>query len=286
MSQGALRQNLTLDSAIELAKNEGQLGIDRLRKASNIYTQILNQVRPNAEVLADAWRTQRLLNPDWDYCSQHGQDKFIYENFFQNSGAGTFVDVGAFDGISGSNTAFFERRGWDGLCIEASPTHFEQLVRNRRTTSVNLAIAEHASNEEFLEIRRGYTQMGGLVRDIRDEALATSSPSHSGARIHVPIRPLCEVLDEAGIEKVDYCSIDVEGAELRVLQGIDFERVAISVLSIEVTNAENLRLFSNLLEPNGFQHLETIGYDAIFASRSAKISHYRNNTESSTPLPG
>jgi hypothetical protein len=54
--------------------------------------------------------------------SQHGQDAFVYETFFKNDGGqGFFVDVGAYDGVTFSNSLFFERHlGWSGICIAAT----------------------------------------------------------------------------------------------------------------------------------------------------------------------
>jgi hypothetical protein len=47
--------------------------------------------------------------------SQYGQDTFVYENFFKNKNDGFFVDIGAYDGVSLSNTLSLEELGWSGL---------------------------------------------------------------------------------------------------------------------------------------------------------------------------
>ena len=47
-------------------------------------------------------------------------------------GRGTFLEIGARDGVGGSNSLFFERHaGWSGFCVEAKRQHFEKLRRNR-----------------------------------------------------------------------------------------------------------------------------------------------------------
>ena len=43
------------------------------------------------------------------YSSQYGQDKYINETFFKGKQNGVFVDIGANDGVSLSNTVFFEK---------------------------------------------------------------------------------------------------------------------------------------------------------------------------------
>ena len=42
-----------------------------------------------------------------EYYSQYGQDKFLTEFLFKNKKNGIFVDIGANDGISFSNSYFF-----------------------------------------------------------------------------------------------------------------------------------------------------------------------------------
>jgi hypothetical protein len=43
------------------------------------------------------------------YYSQIGQDKFVHEQYFLGMREGTFVDIGAYDGVDGSNSYFFEK---------------------------------------------------------------------------------------------------------------------------------------------------------------------------------
>ena len=45
-------------------------------------------------------------------------------------GRGTFLEIGARDGVGGSNSLFFERHaGWSGFCVEAKRQHFEKLMQ-------------------------------------------------------------------------------------------------------------------------------------------------------------
>jgi len=54
-----------------------------------------------------------------------GQDVFVAEllSFKKN---GVFVDIGANDGVTISNTWYFEKElGWDGIAIEPIPQIYE-----------------------------------------------------------------------------------------------------------------------------------------------------------------
>ena len=66
-------------------------------------------------------RNQLLINSIVSYYSQLGQDRFLNENYFKNKLTGTFVDIGAHDGNTYSNSKFFENLGWSGLCVEPIP---------------------------------------------------------------------------------------------------------------------------------------------------------------------
>ena len=51
---------------------------------------------------------------------------------FMNFDSGYYVELGANNGISFSNSLYFERyKGWTGLLIEPAPEHFKELMLNR-----------------------------------------------------------------------------------------------------------------------------------------------------------
>ncbi|MBT5432635.1 MAG: hypothetical protein P8Q36_15935 [Alphaproteobacteria bacterium] len=80
-----------------------------------------------------AWRAEQALrSAKLFWFSQAGQDKYLDEHVFAGRRNGFFVDVGGYDGITGSNTASFELfRGWDGILVEPVPNFFE-LARQYR----------------------------------------------------------------------------------------------------------------------------------------------------------
>jgi hypothetical protein len=87
------------------------------------------------------------------YYSQYGQDKFAHEKFFNNKKDGIFVDIGAHDGISYSNTYFFEKHlEWQGICIEPLPKVFEDLTTNRNCICINGCIADTTQQKKFLQV--------------------------------------------------------------------------------------------------------------------------------------
>ena len=158
--------------------------------------------------------------------SQAGQDQWVFGEVFNEMRAGYFVDIGAHDGWTISNTYLLEwRYGWSGLCIEANPRSFEKLVRTRRATCLNLCIDRKPGTVSFA-VR---DVLGGII----DPALDNHGQPGVEA-IQLETVPLNVVLREHGAPAVmDYLSIDVEGAEDRVLDSLDFGRYRFNCITIE-----------------------------------------------------
>jgi FkbM family methyltransferase len=145
---------------------------------------------------------------------------------------GTFVELGAFDGVNQSNTAWLEaNRGWRGILIEPIPEAYEQCVRNRPlATVVNCACVSNKYSEPTVEMV--YAGLMSIVRGARssdetDEAwisLGEELQHVSRYTCVVPARTLTAVLDEYDFQRIDLLSLDVEGYEMEVLQGFDLDR--------------------------------------------------------------
>ncbi len=185
------------------------------------------------------WRLQRGLGRRTPYFSADGQDAFVHEAWFRDRRGGVFVDVGAFDGILWSNTLFFERAlGWSGLCVEASPRVFARLAAARSCACANVAVSDFDGEAEFMDVVSGLEMMGGLVADQAEQQRAFIESESEVRSVTVPVRRLDRVLAQHGIAHVDYCSIDVEGSERRVIDAIDFSRVTIDVFTVENQTAD------------------------------------------------
>lgn len=169
--------------------------------------------------------------------SQHGQDRFVYERFFKSESSGIFVDIGAYDGVTFSNTLLFEELGWRGLCIEPLPGAFEKLKAERKATCLNCAISDSAGTGTFLEVDMpsGFEKMySGLKANFDERHRKTIAQWGKNAKeLKVPIRRLVDILDENSIRRVDYMSIDTEGSEWKILRSFDLHRYDVTVLSIE-----------------------------------------------------
>jgi len=169
--------------------------------------------------------------------SQDGEEIVLW-NFFDRKKDGFFIDVGAYDGITFSNTYFFEALGWTGILIEPMPDFFD-ACRTRRPYSrvIHAALSDGAGKTETtLHVATGAKAAGlETLSFIGDNPLQLARIERAAGRVHsvtVPCRSLNEILaDHKG--SIDFVSIDVEGAELDVLRGFDVVRYRPRVLVVE-----------------------------------------------------
>ena len=181
---------------------------------------------------------------------------------------GYFVDAGAYDGIWANNTYALETAlGWRGLCIEANPSAFVSLTRHRQCECINVCLDETPGNVEFA--LDGV--LGGIVSDETDNRPAVRHERlerlASEARIlTLEAVPLGDLLDRhAAPAVIEYLSVDLEGAETRVLRSFPFDRYTFLAMTIERPTPELNRL---LIEDNGYRFVRNVRYDTYYVHES------------------
>jgi FkbM family methyltransferase len=214
------------------------------------------------------------------YFSQIGQDKILNEEVFNGATNGVFCDVGAHDGMSSSNSIFFEKSlGWTGVCVEADPKHLNVLQENRSCHIVSAAAYDRDGEVTFTS-NVGYTDMlSGIdqaYNDAHRDRIQKELAEHGGtsSKITVPCKRLSTIFEKLEMPVVDYLSIDTEGSELSVLQGIDFDKVKINCIDFEVNypgSLEHLRT-REFLESMGFRYLMNISWDEIWINNDLRWS--------------
>eukprot|EP00871_Galdieria_phlegrea_P005875 jgi/Galph1/775/GphlegSOOS_G5517.1 len=148
---------------------------------------------------------------------------------------GTFVELGALDGVLYSNTMFFEKfLNWSGVLIEPVPSNYRKLQRNRpNVTTLPYAVCEQDGNIEFLGDGATAGSISTMPKEHRNKYQIKWEPKHRN-RYLVPCKTLCDIFHRLKINHVDFLSIDVEGGELSVLKSICFNDVSIAVIVIEL----------------------------------------------------
>ncbi len=167
---------------------------------------------------------------------------------FLNYRRGYFVEAGANDGQTYSNTLYFERYlGWRGLLIEPIPELAEQCRRNRPRCRVeNCALV--APDFVGREVSMHYCNMMSLVKGAMKSPEGDRQHLKRGCEVQhvksyelsVPASTLTAVLERQRVGRIDFLSLDVEGYERQALQGLDFERYAPRFLLVEARFREEI----------------------------------------------
>lgn len=169
------------------------------------------------------------------YHSQIDQDRYFIEFIVRGRTGGRFLDVGSHDGVHYSNTLALERDyGWTGICVEADPEIAEQCRANRPgslvinstvwSLSTTLTLSRPANGRTVLTRVAGQPINAGYFDDDFIETIDRQFEA-------LPLRHLI-----LGDQFFDYFSLDVEGAELPALAGIDWDRTSFGFVNIEHGN--------------------------------------------------
>ena len=170
--------------------------------------------------------------------SQLFQDLFV--QFIHNDKTnGTFLEFGATDGISLSNSVMLENKfGWTGVLAEPSPQWKQKLFENRPNATI-LTDCIYSETGKKLDF---FVSDSGVLSTLEEfrESDALSMPGNTRARnasgynCEVKTISLNDVISKYfdGI-KIDYMSVDTEGSELLILKQFDFDNFAPKVVTVE-----------------------------------------------------
>ena len=180
--------------------------------------------------------------------AQLRQDIFaIIELDFMSGGF--FVDFGAYDGITLSNSYMLEKHfGFKGILSEPNPK-FAKMIPKYRKAVVEEKCVWSASGEilEFVD--------AGKISTIKDFA---DSDMHAHLRqsrlsFEVETITLTDMLQKHGAPaKIDYLSIDTEGSEFEILNSHDFSKFSFKVITVEHAFTSQREKIYNLLTKHGY----------------------------------
>jgi len=201
------------------------------------------------------------------YFSQYYQDLFV-DIFFKEKANGVFVDIGAWDGITFSNSYFLEKRGWNGILIEPNPLQAEALSKNRSGIIENICVSDSDGKVEFLAIEGYASMLSGIKSSFSDDHLQRidreiSQFGGSKREVMLDCLMLKTVFAKHKIEKIDYLSIDTEGHEIQVLNGIDFTKTSIELIGLELDFSRE-KVVENVLKAKGYERIFRIETDVFF----------------------
>jgi len=256
--------DVTVRSTAKMLMSVPELLDPRYRKADVHVPAIFPQwatLSDSTHVTCQEKRDQGRQDPNLiferDFVSRRSQgreDEKAFKNYFPDCIGGRFLEMGALDGVTFSNTYAFDKDlGWKGVLIEADPENFATLKLTRPDQIlVNAAICDERQVVHFV------SSGDGAVRGIKEFMAPKFFKAYhldkygKTARVQehaIVCWPLMDILEYIGLMRFDLWSIDVEGGEAMILRGVDFTKVIVDVIVIEadgLNRSKDMEVISRL----------------------------------------
>jgi FkbM family methyltransferase len=206
-----------------------------------------------------------LMNADPQSYGQFGEDR-ILEEIFGDRAEGYCVEIGAHDGLTGSASYLFEKRGWQCLLVEPIPALVEEIRRHRACTVVNCAVSDREGAATF-----------GVAEGVEEMSTLDLTPGHlkwikrSGGAVRemtVPTATLDSLLAEAAFPEIQFITIDVEGHEVAVLEGFTLEAHRPRIVIIEDNSIKGDPRVARYMADRGYVHFRRTGVNEWYAHES------------------
>lgn len=222
----------------------------------------LRYLKYYSKVLLNNWRANK------ESYAQHHEDKLI--ELLLPEGVNNFIDIGANDGVLFSNTYKFAKKGAKGLCIEPSSSAYRKLRLNhifhKKVKCVNAAISN--KNGKIFLNEDGY-----------ESTLSTVTNKESHKSNEVTCYTFDEILNKnSDLQKIDLLSIDVEGHEKEVIEGIKNNQFYAKIVILEIDKC-NLSTLSNLNALKNHTAKYTNGMNTFFLNKNLDFPYIDNLPE-------
>jgi len=177
---------------------------------------------PRYAVAADS-----VLNTGKNLYSQLGEE-LVIRDFFGDRQGGVFLDVGCADPVVGSTTCYLDKHlNWTGIAVDALERYRPAWESERpKTKFFAYAVTDRAG--ERMKFYEAPEPTVSSVSKERVEAWGLKP-----IEIDVETITLNKLLDDNGIARIDFLSMDIEGAEFIALKGFDIARFRPSLVCVE-----------------------------------------------------
>ena len=189
----------------------------------------------------------------------------VLRHIFKNKNNGFYIDVGCNHPVFNNNTYLFYIKGWKGINIDIDEKSIEICKQFRKKDlNLNLAVSDKNAELEYLHfhkkspINQIKTTNNLKVNNYKEIRKINSSSLDS-------------IIENSNFKDVhiDFISIDVEGYELKVIEGFNLEKYKPSIIVVEYLdlNIKKLELknfkIDNIINSEIYKMLTSRGYNLV-----------------------
>lgn len=161
-------------------------------------------------------------------------NKILVEEYFKDIKNGFFIEAGACDGIFQSNTYYLETElNWTGILIEPNPIYSKECMDNRVKSIVYQCALDSFDCKNETTILYDVAPKGAMGTVGGGGIWNNDQLPYAIMHDKIPVKTLDSILDKENPKSIDFLSLDVEGYELNVLLGIDFNKYKPKVILVE-----------------------------------------------------
>ena len=231
---------------------------------------MFNKIRNKIHILQNIYLKNKYFIKKKSY-AMDGEDLAI-DQYIEKKEKGFYVDIGAHHPIHRNNTQLLFNKGWSGINIDVNQFSID-LFNFLRPDDLNLltAISDKEGEISFY-YQKKFSQLNTTDKKIANEHFQGNFQERK-----VKCQTIQNILDQSRYKnrKIDFLNIDVEGAEMKVLETLNFEIYDPSLICIEILGYRELSEEKREIEIKHskiYKFLENRGYKKIW-SGSSYCSH-------------
>ena len=231
---------------------------------------MFNKIRNKIHILQNIYLKNKYFIKKTSY-AMDGEDLAI-DKYIEKKEKGFYVDIGAHHPIHRNNTQLLFNRGWGGINIDVNQFSID-LFNFLRPDDLNLltAISDKEGEISFY-YQKKFSQLNTTDKKIANEHFQGKFKERK-----VKCQTIQNILDQSKYKnrKIDFLNIDVEGAEMKVLETLNFKIYDPSLICVEILGYRDLRVEKSEIEIKHskiYKFLENRGYRKIW-SGSSYCSH-------------
>jgi FkbM family methyltransferase len=205
-------------------------------------------------VLVSACSKTEELPPRTKKLYSQNDEELLIRDFFDDRRGGFFVDVGSFHWEELSTTYFLEKYlGWSGIAIDAQAGFAEGYKKYRpKTKFFSYAVTDHSGDTLKLYLTGGTSSLNSEWYKYFVKKGEEQAPPKA---VDVPTITLNDLLQQNNVSKIDFLTMDIEGAEPAALAGFDIDKYQPELVLIEPTVNTREPIMKYLTE-HGYERIE------------------------------